>query len=96
MKTVAILIGNSDNRLTQRRWSEFVRSVHVTVNSFSDEIHFDGASPSDSPYQNHCWVFQAELSAAEQENFKRAISANAALFQQDSIAVVIGETKFVP
>lgn len=43
MKTVTIQIGNSDNRLTQVEWSEYVEKVNNLVRDCAYAVHFNGA-----------------------------------------------------
>lgn len=40
MKTATIQIGNSDDKLTQSEWSDFVSAIKDAVQRFSERIHF--------------------------------------------------------
>jgi len=57
IKVVSVLIGNSDDKLTQKGWSEFVQDVRESVDWFKDTIQFEGSSSPTSEYQNYCTVF---------------------------------------
>lgn len=54
MKTVVIQIGNSDDRLTQKQWHDYVGEVDNAMSW--DEQRFFGFSAPDSQYQNAAWV----------------------------------------
>lgn len=87
--TLIILIGNSDNKLTQQRWSAYVEDCDNLIRLNSNRVHFRGSSPSIAPYQNHCWVVEPL------DNFLKALSAIGKKYNQDSIAVINGETSFI-
>ena len=40
MKTICIQIGNSDDKLSQTRWSEYVQDVNDAISLCQDERHF--------------------------------------------------------
>ena len=56
-KTISILIGNSDNKLSQKDWSEYAEEVTDLIFKHAYQIHFSGASHSLDVWQNACWVF---------------------------------------
>ena len=91
--TVCIQIGNSDNKLSQEEWSEFCNRLRESVNKMNgSQIHFDGGSPSDAKWQNHCVV--AEIYKQHLDSFLEEIIRTASYFNQQSIAVLEGETFF--
>jgi hypothetical protein len=67
---VYISIGNSDDKLTQREWSEFVSDVDRSVRWWCGEsqntasgsrrgcIHGQWLSRPDAPWQNVCWCVE--------------------------------------
>lgn len=91
MKTVTIQIGNSDDRLTQKRWSEFCVWVGRAVGVFSEQVHFAGGSPVSSPWQNHCWVVEV----ADPQPLRQELARLRLEYGQDSIAWTEGETEFI-
>ena len=93
MTTYAVLIGNSDDKLPQREWAVFVRSVEEVIDSLSDGVEFMGFSPTDAQYQNACWVFRA--GANKIDAICLVLEREAARFRQDSIALVTGDTDFI-
>jgi hypothetical protein len=93
MTTAVIQIGNSDNKLTQIEWSQFVSSVRDIIVPLSKAIHFDGGSKHDAPWQNACIV--AEVASANREALVSRLRGCKEHFRQDSIAVTFGETAFV-
>lgn len=102
---VYIGIGNSDNKLTQARWSRFYASVDAHLHNFTDEVHGSWSSVPMAPYQNACWCIefkstpdydQAGRSARRVEQLKDALRDLARNFGQDSIAwAEVRETTFL-
>lgn len=93
-KTVTIQIGNSDNKLTQDRWSEFCNELDDVTNSEGIDVHFFGFSNPNNKWQNACCVcvvHDQQILNRLVENLKN-LRGN---FEQDSIAVSIGSTEFI-
>lgn len=93
MNTATILIGNSDDKLKQSEWSEFVKKVHSIIMDLDLRIHFHGTSVGSAPWQNACWV--VELKPFEVKALRQELSRAAFGYHQDSIALVVGMTQFV-
>jgi len=95
--TITIQIGNSDNKLTQRRWADFVAAVsdrlEVYVEDRSAEIHFFGAPHTWAQWQNAAWVVSIESDVLK--FLRPELAYIARTFDQDSIALTVGETEFV-
>jgi hypothetical protein len=89
MKTTVIQIGNSDNKLTQEQWSEFIEEINYIL--YNEKLHFVGGSNNSSPYQNYCWVVEGELS----DTYKKELTDCRIDYLQDSIAVTTGTTEFI-
>ncbi len=89
---MVILIGNSDNKLTQSEWAHYCAAVRNAVERHAFEVHFSGGSDWDAPWQNACWVIKpldcCDELEKELENIRKS-------FRQDSIAIMYGETKFI-
>lgn len=60
MKTITVQIGNSDDKLTQKQWAEFVSNTIYWITKFCSEIHFSSGSPSNSPWQNYSITFEID------------------------------------
>ena len=95
MKTVTIQIGNSDDKLTQLQWSNFVDKIDASIAAFKGQPHFSGGSDNAKPWQNYCWVFLLEDDPLITESFHRLLSVIRAKYQQDSVAWTEGKTLFV-
>ena len=93
METVIIQIGNSDNKLSQKDWTNFISVIRNLVGKHCGQVHFDGGSRFDSIYQNFCVI--AEIHTIDKENITKDLSTVRKTFNQDSIAVTFGETKLV-
>lgn len=91
--TITLQIGNSDDKLTQKEWSQFVAAVDNEVNAAARQIHFTGTSAGHSQWQNACWVF--ELDASCRPALRAALQLHRITFRQDSIAWTEGETTFI-
>lgn len=93
-ETLVILIGNSDDKLTQKEWSQYAMDVSLLVQNWASKVHFEGGSASGSEWQNACWV--VEWSTADLANLNEELSQLAAHWRQESIAVITGGvTRFV-
>lgn len=93
MKTVTLQIGNSDDKLTQKEWSEFVIKVGALVRCYTTEVHFFACSEGARPWQNACWIFG--LHNRDIFVLTERLRSIRAEFKQDSVAWTEGETEFV-
>lgn len=95
--TITIQIGNSDNKLTQKEWAEFVHAVSDHLEYYVEEqlasIHFFGAPHTWAHWQNAAWV--VEFDTGHLDSLKLHLSLIARKFRQDSIALTVGLTDFV-
>lgn len=94
MSTAVINIGNSDDKLSQKQWSEFVMKIQKVLHQWNMHIHFSGGSPSSAPWQNYCWVAEVRDEPL-MHILRRDLSMICHEFRQDSIAITFGETEFV-
>lgn len=92
-KTIAIQIGNSDDKLTQKEWSEFVFCVDRFIQHQTKAVHFSGTSYPSAPWQNAAWIFIADsdhISYIQME-----LTSIRQRFNQDSIAWSECKTEFI-
>lgn len=89
--TVTVQIGNSDDKLSQERWSVFIGQTGQLIRSTAKTIHFSGGSAANSPWQNYCWVAEMDIT----DEFMAACKDLAKRFSQDSISITTGTTTFV-
>lgn len=92
MKTYIVQIGNSDNRLTQSRWSKYVDELKGVMSQQSAQIWFFGFSNSDDSWQNCACVFD---SIADEAALRDALAELADEFLQGSIALTVGTTEMI-
>lgn len=98
---VCFAVGNSDDKLSQNRWSAFVGDAHrmvaeaVTVGA---QVHFAGFSAPDAPWQNALWAIEVPADAPWLIGQLRSVLADlAGRYGQDSIAWWAAEkTEFIP
>jgi hypothetical protein len=94
LTTVYVSIGNSDNKLTQERWSQLCHRTFNFLRGEAAHVHGVWFSAPDSPYQNAAICF--EIDAEQQaEPIKDVLRQIAELYDQDSIAWAVAETEFV-
>lgn len=93
MKTITVQIGNSDDKLTQKDWSEFVVELGLAIKHETSQIHFFGSSDSCAPWQNAAWVFEVE--EGNVGVLGRKIAYIRSKYEQDSVAWTEGKTSFI-
>lgn len=89
-KTVTVQIGNSDDKLAQWDWAEFVKAVQRTVEVHTSQIYFFGTSIPTETWQNAAWVFEVDEESAAP--LQRILKRTARMFKQDGIAWTEGMT----
>jgi len=91
--TVAVQIGNSDDKLLQVDWALYCEDVSECIDILAEQIHFSGASHPFCRWQNACWVFEIEpVSISE---LKEKLTLIRKKYIQDSIAILVGNTDFI-
>lgn len=97
MTTVYISIGNSDDKLTQLRWSDYVADVEQRLAESGFRVHGSWFSRPDAMWQNACWCVELGLlnSTAFVNGFKEGLRHVAERYNQDSIAWAEAETEFL-
>lgn len=94
MPTITLQIGNSDDRLPQVRWHEYVEAVRNLVELDPGlAVHFFGAPPNWAPWQNAAWVFTAEADALPVLREQLAVLRKR--FDQQALSWTEGETTFL-
>lgn len=88
-----IQIGNSDNKLTQQEWSEYVDAVHAATTVDGIETHFFASSEGSKPWQNACWV--VAIREKEVDAMMRAVTKIRKQYKQESVAVVLGDVRMI-
>lgn len=93
MKTLTVLIGNTDNKLTQQQWNRYVHDVDYWLLHYQDGRYFFGGCATWEPFQNMCWVISIENERLEM--LKDQLYELCVHFNQDNIAILVGETEFI-
>jgi hypothetical protein len=96
-----ISIGNSDDELTQAKWSEFVSDVgwalgdgRAVTGKMVTATHGVWFSAPDSRFQNACWCVELEYDALN--SLRDYLAGCAREFRQESIAMArVSETEFI-
>lgn len=91
--TIVVQIGNSDNKLTQGEWSNYVHNIYDKIKSVAKTIHFNGGSSYDVSQQNACFVFEVEYRLYS--NLCSELKFIREFFEQDSIVIISGDVEFI-
>lgn len=100
MTTVYISIGNSDDKLDQFEWSQFLNEVDRAVSNLAQlqgvTVHGRWHSLATEPWQNACWCFEVHSDLARQaDELRERLRRVAAKYRQDSIAWAVADTEFL-
>ncbi len=90
---VTVLIGNSDDKLSQWDWSAYCERTHELIKQYAKDIHFSGYSVGNAKWQNAAFVFVVDSKYLQAMGEDLRIVKNQ--FNQESIAVVYGPTEFI-
>lgn len=90
---VSIQAGNSDDKLTQRKWSRFVGALSEIIAHHEIARHFHGGPPTSAPWQNVCFV--VAIHADGLERLKQDLTKCRKDYNQDSVCVLTGQPEFV-
>ena len=91
VSTITVQIGNSDDKLTQLEWHNFVKETQAAIEKHGGEMHFFGSAPNWYPWQNAAFVFVTDHVNALKEELMELREK----YSQESIAWTKGETEFV-
>jgi hypothetical protein len=80
--TVYISIGNSDDKLPQARWADFLTDMDGAIREHAIEVHGEWHSLPDAPWQNACWC----VVIAEPRPLASAVTRIRANYGQESAA----------
>lgn len=86
MNNTAILIGNSDDKLSQVEWSLFVDEVRIVLNRANKFFYFTGGSNPESSFQNYCFVVSGSISSELWEE----LDIIRLKYKQEAIAIISG------
>ncbi len=89
--TIVINIGNSDNKLSQEEWFNFIQRIWTELYLKNWTVHFGGGSSAESPRQNYCWVIESST----MDDIVSILDGIRKEFRQDAIALTIGETVMI-
>jgi hypothetical protein len=92
-RTLTILPGNSDHKLTQVEWHDYVLEIGGLIDSWSQNVWFFGAPANWMAWQNACWVI--EIMDEDMSGFSMELKLIRERYNQLSIAVVDGTTTFL-
>ena len=88
---ICIQIGNTDNKLTQQEWSEYIEAVYGICVYFG-VVHFSGGSSAEKRWQNYCFCVS---DVRNPDRFKNAVSLIRKDFKQDSLTWLQGKVDLV-
>jgi hypothetical protein len=92
---VYLSIGNSDDKLSQRQWAQFVTRVRADIVNAASQVHGQWYSLPDCMWQNACWCLEFASEADAKRARETAITIRRQ-YQQDSVAwAVVPVTDFI-
>lgn len=92
-RTFFVVIGNSDDKLEQWKWSRFIREVFTSIKDVAITIYGEWYSLPDSEYQNACIAFDVDDSNLKELRYELRDWCDD--YDQDSIAFTEGQTEFI-
>lgn len=92
--TVYVTIGNSDDKLSQRKWSKFYDDIDYLVEAHSQVVFGRWASLPTARHQNACWAFEVDHEA-DRVTLRNRVRQVAGRYGQDSIAWAETEPEFL-
>src|ERR1051326_6639431 len=97
--TVYVSCGNSDDKLSQHEWSNFVAAVDRTFEQAAryqgSRVHGRWYSLPTEPWQNACWCIEfldETAMAGIIDAYRAELARLAGVFRQDSIAWAVAPT----
>ncbi len=98
-ETVYICIGNSDDKLSQASWSQFVSCIQEALQGAVDRgelvIHGSWRSRPDDPWQNACRCVQFPPSGKAIGPLRELLADLAGIYRQDSITWAPAQVEFI-
>jgi hypothetical protein len=91
--TVTVQLGNTDNRLKQAEWHEFVLAVKYAIEQSAESVHFFGAPANWDKLQNVAWVLA--LNNSQQQQLQLELKRIRKEFKQEAVAWTSGTTLFL-
>lgn len=91
--TAYISIGNSDDKLTQSGWADFVSDVRTTLLDLKADCHGEWFSLPSSPWQNACWC--VEIPVTQMAALRHQVARLARTYRQNSIAYAASRVEFI-
>lgn len=91
--TVTIQAGNTDDKLSQTKWAEFVHALDFEIRTKSQKIHFFGGPSNFMPWQNVAWIL--EVLPENLLFLRESVILLRQKYSQDSVAWTEGTTAFV-
>jgi len=95
---VLISIGNSDDKLPQKTWSDFIKITREFLHESYWRLKFHGEwfSAPDQPWQNANWLVEVDADDLQRiDDLKQQLRVHAAIYNQDSIAWTMGQVEFL-
>jgi hypothetical protein len=91
---VTVSIGNTDNKLTQQEWNNFVTEIQDVIMLLDElQIRFFGGASNWEPWQNVAWILEG--SASDIEHLHDAVKSIRRRYDQDSAFMLFGQGMFV-
>ena len=88
---LVISIGNTDNKLTQQEWSNFVQEIDKVITEYG-KVHFFGGASNWLPWQNVAWIIEVDN---HRLSLDRRLEEIRKKYNQDSVFLMVGDGLFI-
>lgn len=96
MKQFYVSIGNSDDKLGQAQWAEFIADMEAAVEEHTSHTHGRWFSEPNSQWQSACWCVEFdEEDLRPYYHFRDQLRTFAEYYDQDSIAFATATTELL-
>jgi hypothetical protein len=89
---IVVSIGNSDDKLTQKQWSEFAWEMDEMLRQ-NGKVHFFGGSPNWMRWQNTAWIIECDPTGFAKATGE--IEVIRKKYNQESAFVLFGQGHFI-
>jgi hypothetical protein len=94
VERVFIQISNAANGLAQDSWAEFISQIRGKVLEDCIDVHMEGFSLPDAPWQNACWAFSTQRQYLSR--IRENMATLAGDFGQQAVSIsLMGKAEFI-
>jgi hypothetical protein len=87
--TAVVIIGNSDDKLSQLSWAAFCAETAKAIHQAERDgavVHFHGTPPGTAPWQNAAWALLLPAEPGVRDVLRAELQGLAGQYGQESVA----------